>query len=319
MICIHCNSSKLIPYQGFQVCKECGTAQEKVYDLTPFQEGRSGKKLSRTGTLGSEIGFFRQRRFTSHTNQELPPQKVNLFRRLRDCYHIPAKNATTQTHLRTFIIFNKVASQLEIPNSIRERTSYLYWKYTRQFYGKITNHVLLIALCLFFAIKESSLPISYQELIKGFKGHRVTSKNLLRLALDLGIPLSKTPVRKSEDYVARIVSTLRQRLQFHIKNHYALSPSEYAILLEKITMYALERLPNRGGVRPFPFAVTMIYQADRALARFLRRRQLLTQKRISCLTQAREYTIRDHCYKLAPLIQQALQGVDAVIREVLCR
>lgn len=315
--CEFCGSSSIIPFQGFEVCKTCGTTGDKIFESSSFQISDNfkstptqyisvGKRLNRTGGLGSEIGYYRSPRFTTKDGTLLPPEKTWKFRRLRDNYHTPSKNASSQTHLRTFIIFNKITSQMEVPNTIKERASYLYWKYSNRYRDKITNHVLLIALCLLFSIKENGnkYPIKFQNIVNAFNeaGHRVTNKNILRLALDLNIPLSRTPVRKSEDYIEKLSSQIVRNLEVknEISQRYEIKIQKYKFLLNLVSNELLAKISikERGGVQPFPFAASMIYIADRAISRFFRKVPLLTQKKVASITGAKEFTIRDHCYKL---------------------
>ncbi len=315
--CDFCGSENLIPFQGFEVCKTCGTTGEKVFETssflisensnsTPTQYISVGKRLHRTGNLGSEIGYYRSSKFTSKDGALLTPEIAWKFRRLRDNYHNPSKNASSQTHLRTFIIFNKITSQLEIPTTIKERASYLYWKYANKFRGKVTNHVLLIALCLLFSIKENGnkYPIKFQEIVRAFNeaGHRVTNKNILKLALDLGVPLSKTPVRKSEDYIEKLTSQIVRNFEVkqEVVHRYGISIEKYHYLLILISKELLKRISKkeRGGVQPFPFAASTLYIADRAISRFFKKVPILTQKKVATITGAKEFTIRDHCYKM---------------------
>ncbi len=315
--CDFCGSSSLVPFQGFEVCKTCGTTGEKIFETssflisensnsTPTQYIGIGKRLNRTGNLGSEIGYYRSSKFTSKDGTLLTPEIAWKFRRLRDNYHNPSKNASSQTHLRTFIIFNKITSQMEIPNTIKERASYLYWKYANKFRGRITNHVLLIALCLLFAIKENGnkYPIKFQDIVRVFNeaGHRVTNKNILKLALDLNIPLSKTPVRKSEDYIAKLTSQITQNpeIRKEVVPRYGIELEKYNYLLIQVSTELLKGISKkeRGGVQPFPFAASVLYIADRAISRFFRKVPILTQKKVALITGAKEFTIRDHCYKM---------------------
>ncbi len=314
--CEYCGSTAIVPSHGFYVCKDCGTVGDRIFEDSSYQIKETatrkvtqyvsiGNRLTRTGNLGSEIGYYKSNHMKENNGTFLEPLKSWKFRRLRDSYHIPAKNASSQTHLRTFMIFNKVSSQLQLPNTIKERASYLYWKYSNHHRKKITNHVLLIALCVLFAVKESGnkYPFKFQEIVQAFNesGHRVTNKNILKLATSLNIPLSRTPPRKSEDYLERIVSyIIVKQIKKEIAEKYGLTPSTYRNLLLGVSAELLSQISSkeRGGVQPYPFAASVVYIADRAISRYLKKVPILTQKKVACLTGAKEFTIRDHCYKL---------------------
>ena len=61
----------------------------------------------------------------------------------------------------------------------------------------------------------------------------------------------------------------------------------------------------RGGVQPYPFAVSVMYLSDRAVAKTLRKKPLLTQQILARIAGSAEFTIRDHVYRfLGDLYQQ---------------
>jgi transcription initiation factor TFIIIB Brf1 subunit/transcription initiation factor TFIIB len=311
--CDYCHSKNLTISTGFKVCRDCGTVKDKVYEESSFQyyqksESSSsqsvsaGKKLTQVGSLGSEIGYYKNYQYHSYNGENLPNNIKYKFLRLEKNYHSPLKIASSQTHLRTFIIFNSICEKLGIQYSTKERTSYLYWKYVNNKDVKLTNHVLLIALCLLYAIREQSdrLPIKFQEIIRAFSeaGHRVTNKNILNLANQIGLNLNKASIRKSEDYIERIANTIIEAPGIENDIYSKLTLNSYKMLLIKLSNYFLEYLDEhiRGGVQPFGYACAVIYLADRGIARFFKKIPVLTQKKVAKITNSKEYTIRDHCY-----------------------
>ncbi len=335
--CDNCNGSNcFIENTGYIVCKNCGVTNGRIfsdssYEYHPLKERGGtqgigpGKRLYRTDSLGSEIGVFRSNFKTQNKGKKVTPGVNKKYFHLSKKYHIPAKNISDQTHLRTFIIFEKVCSKLELSDSIKERTGYLYWKLEKKHKVKITNHVLLIALCLLYAIRESGgkTPIKFQEIIKGFQemGHRVTNKNIFQLAHKLDIKLNKTPIRRSEDYLERITSIIKRDddLKTKFKQKRFDFPIEtYQMLLINIGREILNKIPlnERGGVQPFAFAVSVIYMADRIVCRFYKKSPLLTQKITAKVTGAKEFTIRDHCYRIlgGRVKKIKLELVDYILR-----
>lgn len=314
--CGYCSSNSFIQSRGEIVCSQCGTIVERVYTHSshsmsenayqgPTQYTNVGKRLDRVGNLGSEIGFYNSKLRCTTDGSKISQETAMKFNRLNVKFHRPSKNASTQTHLRTFSIFNRVASQLQLTPTLKERTSYLYWKYVNNKENKISNHVLLIALCLLYAVRENrdKSPYKFQEIIASFEqgGHRVTNRNILQLAMDLNMNLNKTSVRKSEEYITRLTEKLStdKRVQESLSAYKNMSSGRYQILLTKISHHLLDTLDlkRRGGVQPFGFAASIVYLADRGIARFYKKTPLLTQSLTAEITGAKEYTIRDHCYK----------------------
>ena len=311
--CTFCSKSHFSELEGFIVCTNCGTENGKTftnssYEIASFTRKNPtqyldiGKQITKVGNLGSEIGYYKNSDFFGKQMNE----KSNLkFKRLNKKYHTPAKSIANQTHLRTFLIFNSIASKLQISVSIKERVAYLYWKQVNLSTKKITNHVLLISLLLLYTIKEKKYhsSIKFQEVVETFNksGHRVTNKNILQLAAELNIKLNDNPIRKSEDYVTRISQTLicAEKIKKGIAKYKGLTPNKYAILLETLSNLMLSYLSRkyRGGTRPFGYAASIVYLADRAIARYFKKTPVLTQKLMAKLSGAKEYTIRDHCYK----------------------
>ncbi|MCH8905875.1 MAG: hypothetical protein IH840_02210, partial [Candidatus Heimdallarchaeota archaeon] len=78
-----------------------------------------------------------------------------------------------------------------------------------------------------------------------------------------------------------------------------LSPEQYEAALILLSQSFLQRLDRkeRGGVQPFAFAVSVIYLADRSLARSLGRKPILTQRNLAKASGSAEFTIRDHVYR----------------------
>ncbi len=309
-ICIECGKDTLVTSNGFIVCRTCGTIQDKVYvDYSPILTTNSelivqssiGKNIDFVGALGSTIG--RTSGFMREANgKAIQTGIVAKYKRLQHRHQNPARLKGNTTHLRTIIAFNRVFNSLEISNDVKYRSLFLYWKYVNSEY-RITNHVLLIALCLLQAIREAgkNAPIRFSDVVNVFakRGHRVTNKSLLRLAKELNVPLSANR-RRAEDYIEKLASTIRNSdlIQIKLKN-IGISPHQYEVLLIMISNEFLQKLSRkeRGGVQPFPFAVSIIYLSDRTIAKFLKKKQILTQKELALLVNSAEFTIRDHVYR----------------------
>ena len=299
-------------------CQRCGLVQGPVYvssrfvmggqSANPISSARStalGKHPLVVGGLGSEIDFSNSSIMRDSSGKYLSQEKQAQFHRLKSLYHNRTREKDNVTHLRTFMIFNKISSQLQIDRSIKERAAFKYWKIVKNPPKKITNHVALIALTLLLSVREynQNAPIRFQEIIKAFNsaGHRVTNKNLIRMARDMNISLRPTHIRQSEEYLTRITSvltgspTVQQRLYEN-----GLSLNEYNMSLQRISSLILENISRqeRGGVQPYGFAVSAVYMADRVIGRGMRRKPVLTQEIVTSLTDSAEFTIRDHCRRI---------------------
>ncbi len=325
-VCSNCGNQSVVP-DGEEVCAKCGTILGPLYEYSshamvegsyegPTQYTSVGKRINVVGELGSEIGLFRST--LVGIRYRITEEAAEKFNRLNYIHHRQAKTASVQTHLRTFSIFNRVASQLQLTNSLRNRTAHLYWKYDSE--HRITNHVLLIAMCLLYAVRESGSPLKFQEIIAAFESHRVIPRAINKLARDLGVNFARLGVRKPEDYVGRIAEQVSNHEAVKLDD-YGMSRGTYQALLTKISEYFLSTIGRRerGGVQPHGYAVAVVYLADRGIARYFRRVPVLTQPLVAEITGAREYTIRDHVSmtlnwktwvrgRIMPYVKQIMEG-----------
>jgi transcription initiation factor TFIIIB Brf1 subunit/transcription initiation factor TFIIB len=309
--CDYCNSTNEIYSNGFVVCRDCGTVKEKKFvDHLPVKRDHNnevvshnsiGKRIGYVGELGSEIGYNGRISKSIH-GKMLNPQTLHKYRRLSKFYHKRSKIDGNATQLRTMVAFNRICNQLGVSTALKQRALFLYWEQVKREI-RITNHVLLSALCLLVAVREAKdrAPLRFSEIVSTFSAnnHRVTNKNILKLARTLDISLA--PVRRTaEDYLERVASaikwdsTIQKRIQYR-----PITKEEYELILIKISTKFLEKLDrtDRGGVQPFPFAVSVVYLADRAYAKACERRPILTQKILAHAVNSAEFTIRDHVYR----------------------
>lgn len=311
LLCNYCNSIKEVNSGGYIVCTNCGTTKQREYVDTKASLSREGgfknkqdsigKSIDFIGSLGSQIGFSNGY-IKGSNGKKLNPNIVLKYRRLKINHHDKARLNGNATHLRTMIAFNRVFNSFNISKDIKHRSLYLYWKQVHSGV-KITNHILLIALCFLQAIREAGerAPLRFSEIIGKFNqfGHRVTNKNILKLARELQVPLSPIK-RKPEDYIARIASKVREdgEIVSKLQNHF-LSSVEYEMLIITVSkkFLSLLSLRMRGGVQPYPFAVSIMYLSDRAIAKTLSKKPLLTQQILARIAKSAEFTIRDHVYR----------------------
>ncbi|MCY3411375.1 MAG: hypothetical protein INQ03_07040 [Candidatus Heimdallarchaeota archaeon] len=310
--CGHCNSSKETVANGFLVCTLCGTIKEKEYVDTKASLSKDGtfsnkqdsigKSIDFVGSLGSQIGY-KSGYLKNSKGKRLGPNIISKYLRLKNNYHDKARLNGNATHLRTMIAFNRVFHSLNISKDIKYRSLFLYWKIVNENDHKITNHILLIALCLLQAVREAKdrAPIRFSEVISSFNrnGHRVTNKNILRLARELNISLSPLR-RKPDDYIERISSRISSspKISSRLKGK-GFTQNEYEMMLNHMAKKFLSVLDRKeiGGVQPYPFAVSVIYLSDRAISRTIKKKQTLTQSILADIADSAEFTIRDHVYR----------------------
>lgn len=321
--CQSCNSVDETVSNGFVVCTTCGITKDREfvdYKASLSKDGQLknkqdsiGKSIDFVGSLGSQIGYS-SGYMRSSSGKRLKPNIVAKYKRLKTNYHDKARLNGNATHLRTMIAFNKVFNSLELSKDIKYRALFLYWHHVNSGI-KITNHILLVSLCLLQSIREAQdrAPIRFSEVVGSFNsfGHRVTNKNILRLARELNVPLSPHR-RKPEDYVERIASRFRENslIERRLSNTY-LSSFEYEMLIIVIAKKFLSLLSRkeRGGVQPYPFAVSIIYLADRAISKTLNKKPILTQKILANLAKSAEFTIRDHVYRFLGAIYSKYETI----------
>lgn len=201
----------------------------------------------------------------------------------------------------------KVSTYLNLNRNIQINAGYYYKKIIKN-EEKVVNNITLIAFCLFYAARKEyhNAPITIKEIAQGFvdMGHRVNPRLMLRDGLVYKRHLNTNTVHhKSEDYISRLLNAvinhelLEKRLE---KKQSSLSKEEY---LNKLTLMCRNILRNfntwkRGGRNPFILAGSIIYLADRILAKKLGQKAVLTQTLISEATTIPEYSIRDHYVNL---------------------
>ncbi len=309
--CIHCGKDNLVSSGGFIVCIACGVTQDRTYSeyrasmssdkINKTYQNSIGKTIDFVGSLGSQIGhttgFMKDSK-----GKNLNSNMVYKFKRLKRNYHDPARIDGNATHLRTVLAFNRVFNSLNLSKDLKYRSLHIYWKHVNSGV-RITNHILLIALCLLQAIREAKdrAPVRFSEVIKSFSknGHRVTNKNILHLARELNIPLSMHK-RRAEDYIQRIAGEIKNNLKINEKiDESAFSIDQYELLIIMTAREFLSKISRkeRGGVQPFPFAVSIVYLSDRAIARAVKKKPLLTQEKLAKCVNSAEFTIRDHVYR----------------------
>ncbi|MFW9925182.1 MAG: hypothetical protein ACFFDM_00285 [Candidatus Thorarchaeota archaeon] len=313
--CPDCSGAVIIN-RGYVVCSECGVVLSREYVLPTYQMGEEhgegtpdasvygslGNRMHIVDGLGSYIGFHKDRFFRDANGQSLSGPLQKKYKRLKNIYSTRVRIGKDEAKYRALRTLNHVSKLLMLNEQVRDRTAYLYKKISSEAPNKITNNILLIAVCLLMAVREfkEEAPITLEEIASVFEkcGHRVNVRAIVREALELRSLTGHSPkMRKPEDYVPRVVSMLinDQKVTKKIKSRGWISRDYENLLRDKI-LYVLQLIPSskRGGRNPFIFTVSAAYASDRLLAYEYEKRSVLTQKLASIATEVAEYSIRDH-------------------------
>ena len=311
-ICKYCNGS-LTQTRGEYVCLECGAVNDSIFisedssnQISWDHEMSPGKRVHIVDGLGSYIGYHNDGFFQDGKGSSLSSKNQYKFRKLKRRYNLRIKIGNQETDYRSLMCLNRVSAFLNISDNVKKRAAYLYKIVTSaektEKIPKISNHIVLVALCLMVAIRESTsnAPIRLSEIINIFKdlGHRVSGKSLVKLAQDLPSELGVSlKIRKSEDYLRRIVSSIIEDNEIISRLESSnVTINEYEQKLLQLSNDILNEmgLRIRGGRNPYIFAVSVVYCADRVLGKLANHRQILTQKTLADICNVAEYSIRDH-------------------------
>jgi transcription initiation factor TFIIIB Brf1 subunit/transcription initiation factor TFIIB len=278
-----------------------------------------GNRMHIVDGLGSYIGFHKDRLFRDAHGQMLSGREQRRFNRLKSIYSTRTRIGRNEARYRALRTLNHVSRLLMLSEQVRDRTAYLYRKLLSDSPDKISNNILLIAVCLLMAVREfrDGAPITLDEIADVFEkcGHRVNVRAIVRETLRLKAITGYCPsFRHPEDYVPRVVSKLMNssRVVNKIKLR-GWEPSVYENRLRDKMIEILRLIPTskRGGRNPFIFTVSAAYAGDRLIAEESGRRTVLTQKLASNATEVAEYSIRDHygmMKKLVENVQLVKQG-----------
>jgi len=315
---------RLLHSQGYIVCSECGIAISRKYVDPTYQMGEPkrgdapdatmyvslGNRMHIVDGLGSYIGFHKDWYFRDANGHSLSAASQKRFKRLKSIYSTQVRIGTSEAKYRALRTLNHVSKLLMLNEQVRDRTAYLYKKVVSES-PKVTNNILLMAVCLLIAVREfkDGAPITLEEIADVFEkcGHRVSVRSIVREALRLKSMMGYAPqIRKPRDYVPRVLSMLmnNQRVIGKVKLRGWDSKAYESALRDRI-FEVLESIPasKRGGRNPFIFTVSAAYAGDQLIANEYGKRTVLTQKLASIATQVAEYSIRDHFGMMKKLIQ----------------
>ncbi len=321
--CPECSGS-IVTSNGHLVCSECGTVISREFVLPTYQMGETqghdtpdatvygslGNRMHIVDGLGSYIGYHKDRYFRDAQGQSLSGRLQKRYRRLKMVYSARVRIGKDEAKYRALRTLNHVSKLLMLNEQVRDRTAYLYKKIVSET-SKVSNNILLIAVCLLMAVREfkESAPITLDEIAEVFEkcGHRVSVRSMVREALRLRTETGYSPtIRKPVDYVPRVISMLLNDSKVVRKVvSRGWDTGSYESLLREKVISILEEIPasKRGGRNPFIFTVSAAYASDRIIANEYGRKTVLTQKLASNATDVAEYSIRDHFGMIKTIIE----------------
>ncbi|TFF88765.1 MAG: transcription initiation factor IIB family protein [Promethearchaeota archaeon] len=319
-IMTECEHSPILDeIRGEYICSKCGLVIKKQYVSPSYQMNETtsndfknnkhyvalGKRLNMVDGLGSFIDYQYKSKFNDSSGKVLSPKKQVLYKRLKYFYDIRSRYVNQETDYNVFNLLNRVTAKLKLSDNIRDRAAYFYNKITTEVSkDDITNHIILIAMCIFVAIREykHNAPVTIQELANIFEdiGHRVSPRTILREIQKVSPyvgNLLNPQTRKSEDYINRIISKIiNSNVVLERLFKYDEEVNNYKIYLQNkcFSLFKKFNIKKRGGRNPYIFAVAILYTSDRIFAKQKHRRSILTQKILSDVCDCAEYSIRDH-------------------------
>ncbi|MHA1299267.1 MAG: TFIIB-type zinc ribbon-containing protein [Candidatus Helarchaeota archaeon] len=305
--------------RGDYICSNCGLVISQyyvapTYKMNPVNNDKNnssarhyislGERLHIIDGLGSFIDYEHSNFFSDSQGIPLSAKSQALFKRLK-YYDLRARIAKKETDYRALKTLNHVIQKLKLNSQIRDRAAYFYHKIIKnKTNGKITNHILLISLCLLLAVREykENAPVTIQEIAKTFRvlGHRVSERGIIQLGLKIRPNFNKifkNKIRRSEEYLPRIISDIMKYPKVKLRLiQYKIDNIEYESNLRQQTRKILEIIDfkKRGGRNPYIFAVASVYAADQLISSNKKIHSILTQKILSEATHCAEYSIRDH-------------------------
>lgn len=293
MRCRECGSTLVFTSTEY-VCTVCGL----VEDALSFEEALkisagSAEQSSPpsdpniTNISGSYLG--EPSISTSLSRAKIEPEKLQLFKKLKFIQDKRLRFFKHETEYKVLVILSRVSELLGLPTHIKERAAYFFRKVGKVCRSRV--NIPLVAYCLILAVRESrSLLFTVRDIIEAFRrlGHPISKSQILRvgekcwrIARHLRLSLA--------DYVEIV---LRKLLQAGIIKRDSVSAlrDKSLEISRKISEYHGVSIQ---GKNPYALAATIVYTAERELARFENRRPAFTQTSFAVATGIVEHTIRE--------------------------
>lgn len=292
--CLVCGSRATRPSDGFIVCTECGTCQDRelVQGVYIFREGSYegaaqytdiGNKMHVANAKGSQIGFSRRQ----------PIFRTSKILRLKRVHHQTTMQIEKRLS-RGLIWINKVAERLQLPTQTRDRAAYLLRK-TLPHYSIYRIQNPLVVCVLVLAIREHRLPLKEDDVLEIIP-LLAKNKNQLNRAKffvmeHMGI---SWPTHRPECFIPIVISALRKNPKVLERLELRNGTPDYFNRLERLSTRLLQSMNSidYGGRYPNNLAASAVYSIDRLIL------NITTQKTCGEAVGVAEYSVRDHYQNL---------------------
>lgn len=300
----------------FSSLKLCGSYQFNDVSKSEYSAGDQyvsmGKRIDNICNLGSHIGYYSTMNFFDYKNQLIKSTTQKKFKKLKRYYSLPLKIKNHETDYRILKILNDISKNLNLTEIVKQRAAYFYQTIKKRA-PKITNHVTLIAFCVFYASREyqQHSPLSIKEMCDLFvkMGHRISPKLIIRDSLQYKGFLNKhNHPHKCEDFIIRFINKVINSTDIQTRMELKgskWSKDQYRIYLTKTAEKIVHTLKKRkiGSRNPFILASAIVYSSDKYLAKKMDTKSILTQNTAAKAMGIPEYSIRDHYVKvLKPIL-----------------
>lgn len=282
---------------GEVICSRCGSVlAEKTESFGPEHYARTAEQhmdRSRTGSkttlaiddmgLSTVIGIKNE----DSTGKSLTYDMKNTFNRLR-MWDSRSKSKSVERSLRSaFVLLNTAKEKLTIPDTVIEKTAYIYRKALAKKLTRGRNIAALISAALYVSCKEANIPRTLNDIAKATNVKvKDVSKHLRLLVESLDLKLASYD---SSDFVSRIASSVG-----------------IGEKTQRDALVILARAKEKGlieGKNPVAMAATTVYLSS------VINKENKTQREIARASGISEVTIRSRTRLLIDVLN--LQGFTA--------
>ncbi len=310
--CVSCGAHEFIESDGYNVCRECGTVNDRVMKPGSFllhetenrhymQSVELGNRMHIANAHGSHIGYRKGSESIFRASKILRMKRIQQWAMMRN----------EQRLQRGLLHLNNASVQLQLPRDTRDRAAYLFRK-TLPHYSR-GNYKILVVCILVLVVRLHQLPIREKEIvavvpipIRITKRQTITrTKFFVMKILDI-----KWPSLQPECFIPRLISGLRKNTCVLERLERRKGTLNYFNKLERLSTRLLRSMTylDYGGRDPVGLAASLIYTIDSMLL------HVTTQKTVGKSIGVPEQTVRGHSNKLwekkKHLINKALEEVE---------
>lgn len=295
--CSSCGSHEFIESDGFTVCRDCGTVDDRVMvpglfhsqeieNTQSMQSVELGGRVHIANALGSHIGYRRDSESIFRASKIL---------RMKRCQQ-QAMLRIEQRLQRGLTQINRTSVQLQIPRATRDEAAYLFRKILPH-YSVTMNQYLLVFCVLLLAVRMHQLPIREKEIIDVVRlpVNTTTRRPITRTKFFVMKILDiKWPSLRSEIFVPKLISELRKNTCVLERLERKKGSLDYFNKLEVLSTKLLKAITSfdYAGRSPIGLAASAVYSIDSMIL------HVTTQKTVSESIGVPEYNIRDHVTQL---------------------